>query len=344
MITLVFKLSTFYIYFIMKNFSNLSWVWSLVLLLILSSCKKNEVLTAANPKSDVILDKGRLSFKDTKTLLNTVIELNKENQEAWNSWEEKLGFMSFRRSNELNEELESFGFPSAYASLININGEYLVGDTIVWFHEGYKYMVPNRDEELLVKIKADPSISKIKYKAGLVNLTQKDIKNQDDMAKVSNIQNNNTISSVWLGSGGVDARYQRDYYGDDGTSLRKWVYEIYNYVEGYPSGYNCYLFTKIKHYYKGSGKWKIAGETTEKSITNLNVSVYWRHVAYGTWYTTTQTNLNYYATDNGFLERIIWSGITSSPSIQATVTGNYHAKVTSPGWFSQSLWDVAASW
>jgi hypothetical protein len=283
-------------------------------------------------------ENGRLVFKDYKALKNAIVQLSSLDQKGMDAFEDNLEFKSSRRDTS-DEDLQAFGLPAAYASLINSEGEHMIGDTIVWFHDGYRHLVPKKDEALLNQIKNNPAISHIKYKAGLVRVSSSTISSE----KLKG--NDAKVSTIWMNASAVDARYQRDYYGDDGRSRRKWVFEVYNYVENHGSfGYWCYLITKIKHYYRGSSSWRPAGETTDKNIKNIYVSVLSQSNWDGSWNRETPIVQDQGSRDNAFLERILWNGPTASPSIEVTVRGDYHAQVVSPTWFSQSLWDVAASW
>lgn len=327
-----------------KNSKNLLLVTFLIATLFcLNSCKKegsDEKLITS--KADVSVEGDRIAFSNSKALNATLNDLKNKSVNYLDSWEDSKNFSSLRRDTGVNADLEAFGFPQFYSTFINVKGEYLIGDTIVWYHNGFKHMVPNRDEDLLSKIKINPGISKIKYEAGTTLISQQEMKEES----YSRNSAKGKVMQVTLGNGDIDARYQKHFY-TDGGSLRGIVFEIQNYVEQGPIGYNSHLITRIKQMWKGGSKWKPAGEAMEKLITNLTYTKGYNNVFNGAYVEVSGTIPSIPAsgaqTDGNNLEYVIATTISSNKTTVVRVKGNYHALVVAPG-NSQGFWDVAGDW
>jgi hypothetical protein len=295
------------------------------------SCKKS--IDPSNKNQTIENINGRMSFTSSKVLGQTINDLKNKSIDELSAWRAKYNFVSFLNDKaNASSALFEFNFPRVYASIINSNGEYMVGDTIVWFNKGLKHMIPNKNEKLLASIKNNPSLSKIKYEAGARQLN--DPSSRSIKSK--------SIMGVGLPEGTIDARYQKQFYLDDGVNLRKIVFEIQNYVEGGPFGYNCLLFTRIKFEYKGD-KWKPAGEPMEKRITNLVYGFYYKSTFDGSSLGQTGTLTTPTQTDGNNLEYLLASVISAEPGAYADVRGTYHAKVIYPG-HTNGFYDVSAAW
>ncbi|MBB5648399.1 hypothetical protein [Pedobacter cryoconitis] len=308
---------------------------------IISGCKKNEGSSAVKDNvsnsqwQSVKNVDGRLQFASTKALYQTLDSIKNKGTDFLKNWESQQGFKSLRAGKvEEGGLMDTFDFPEFYAAVINEKGEYMVGDTIVWFNKGLKHMVPGRNEAKLAAIKENPATSEISYKAGNVAL------NSNSAVKSGQTK----TMSVQLGKNDGDARYQKEFTHDnDPGSIRKIIFEIQNYVEGSGQfGTMSVLYTRIKQEYKGS-KWRPAGETMEKSISNGSYTIQYN--------STFDNSVKYLSgsipfltqTDGNNLVYGIGSVTTPYGNITATVTGNYHAKVLVAG-YSRGIWDVAANW
>ncbi|RQO73958.1 hypothetical protein DBR43_00695 [Pedobacter sp. KBW06] len=309
-------------------------------LVSLNSCKKENDNKSINNSPDVSVQDGRILFKNSDVLRATVTELTNKNTAYLDAWENNKQFSSLRRDTTSAEDLQAFNFPQFFSTFINPNGEYMVGDTIVWYHNGLKHMVPNKDEALLARIKANQGLSKIKYTAGSEKIKEQEIKESVQS------RGSGKVMQVVLGGGAVDARYQKEFTNDWGHP-RKIVIEIYNYVEAGPIGYNSYLITRIKQYWKGKSTWKPAGEAMKKYITNLSYTKGYHNVFNGAYVEVSGTVAAIPASgpqiDGNNLEYMIASTISSNTTTAVRVTGNYEALVVAP-YNSQGFYNVAADW
>ncbi|MDR6944590.1 hypothetical protein [Mucilaginibacter pocheonensis] len=299
---------------------------AVLLSVALFSCKKDNGIAANKNTTDltnaeVANVNGRLVFKDSKALNQTINELINKDPETLSKWEKSLGVKSLRSDSAAAAAFASFGFPDFYESIINNKGEYMIGDTIVYFNNGYKHLIPNKDEAQLAKIKANQGVSVLKFKAGagaINNATGQSLSTQ----------------SVSLTNGQIDARYQYQFLRNgDNNSKRKLVFEIQNYVEQNPFAYICYIHTRIKQEYLGGNKpnnWLPAGEPTEKTITNLSFDVSFINTGNGTTTHVTGSNVNASQTDGNNLDRVLCTFQASQSTVTASVRGNYYARVLPP--------------
>ncbi|WPU96595.1 hypothetical protein SNE25_13815 [Mucilaginibacter sabulilitoris] len=307
----------------------------------LFSCKKDNNIankdTADLSKAQVTNANGRLVFKDSQALNQTINELMNKDPESLVKWEKSLNFNSLRSDSTAASSFESFGFPDFYTSIINNKGEYMIGDTIVYFNNGYKHLIANKDEALLAKIKSNPSLSTLKFKAG------------NQVIYKSAVEGSLSTQSVGLANGQIDARYQYQFLRNgDNNSKRKLVFEIQNYVEGNPFAYICYVHTRIKQEYLGGNKpnnWLPAGEPTEKKITGLSFDVSFINTGNGTTTHVTGANINASQTDGNNLDRVLCTFQASQSTITASVRGTYYARVLPPyNSDGKSTYTVNAVW
>ncbi|MET3980798.1 hypothetical protein ABIB62_003402 [Mucilaginibacter sp. UYP25] len=308
-----------------KSLSILTLTLSILTLTVFSCKKENELSSPANTSQTSLAlvsnQNGRLVFKDTKSLIEVFKTLTNIPPDKLTKWEKSLNFSSLRQDSLANEHFESFGFPDFYASVINKSGEYMIGDTIVYFNKGYKYLVPHNDEALLQKIKENPSLGKLKFKVG--NET------------IVTLKENISTQSIGLGGNGIDARYQ--YYflrNGSNNSKRKFVYEVQNFRDTYVG----IVHTRIKQEYLASSpyNWKPAGESTEKKITGMSFDVSYANTGTGAQSHITGSNINLSQTDGQNLDYVLCTYQSYSDNITLTLTGTYYARVLPP-WNTDGL-------
>jgi hypothetical protein len=235
---------------------------------LFNACTKqeNEISTSsAAPTLGIELMKvenGRIAFKNSDEFFKFTTEITNKSEDELNSWEKQIGFKSLRNtlhqlyltgkdlSTDL-QKLEDFNFPNGHLSALNEKGECLVGDTIVFYLNGLKHYVPNKDEKLLANIRNNPSLSKIKGFAG--------------GSIVPNAQSN--TSSITMGSNQIRADYQQPftsqfYQGSPSVGPKKFVHELVSWSEtpNGLSGFHVKLFVRSKLEYKSNNSWREAGE------------------------------------------------------------------------------------
>jgi hypothetical protein len=260
----------------MKTYYKLriSTLFCLVLLVMfnLASCTKeieapSSISPAIKSSSDIYVKSGRLYFKNFEVFAATREKLAKANNlEAIKRWEESLGFSSLRAkaasstNNSASALVQSFHFPMFYTAMMNEDGEYQIGDDIVWFHEGYKYRA--NSESNLLAIKANPSLTQDKTLAGA---TLNAIVKKKDL--------NSHVATRTQDSGdSPDARYQYNYTSPYAIGMVRFVYETYVYTErncngnvnpyGQPicgNGFYTVLYLNIKMEIGSGNNWYPSG-------------------------------------------------------------------------------------
>lgn len=246
----------------------------------LISCSKTEriepnVAGTTDITSSVKVINGRMVFADQKALdqmRNKLSELSEkaDGAKALAEWEKDMRFTSLRASadNEmLNLEalqtvgsptpafdlVSDFGFPAYISSIINDAGEYQVGGKIYWFHDKIKYQADSESELLLIK--QNPSLAKVKLKAGLTNTNNRG----SSKNKLENPIATNFVSQ------GVDPYAANGFtsptfnLNNDPGSQRRIIYDLHVYAEDdgwYNSVHYFYtaLYLQLKYEYYSSGR------------------------------------------------------------------------------------------
>lgn len=253
---------------------------------IMSCSRKEDVqpvaLATSTSTAQVKVVDGRLVFTDQKALdqvRNELRDLAKSTSgtKALAAWEKTLNFTSLR-ANAAKEEanlemmetqgqatrahnlMNSFGFPSFLASIINPSGEYQVGNKVYWFHDEFKYQANSETE--LAAIKQNPSSAITKSHAGLSIMSF----SKKPLVSASNLPTSTTNRVIEGDDPYADNRYNNYYFnlnGDPG-SQRRIIYDIHIYTEddgdepgGYYHDYYTVLYLQIKYEYYAnrSGAW-----------------------------------------------------------------------------------------
>lgn len=289
----------------MKTFVNYGVFKALILLLCLvSSCNKEASLVKPDEETGVSVKNGRLAFRDENAFFDVLKQLKKINtNEQATTWESKYSFTSLRKHNFGNREearLTDMNLPLAYTTLLNENGEYAIGNTIVWFNNGYTHYIANLDEELLQKIKANPALS---------------IDKKEVISKV--VKSNSTeglrIQGVINGQTGDarDARYQHEWLiNNTSGDRRKTIYEIYSITvqvgptsQGYQSDYTFYLNVKFEWWWPRRG-WQPNASESHYVTLNLDGSSYPDCRPYA----STAINIHEYIATTGDVQKVLASG------------------------------------
>ncbi|GAA3977104.1 hypothetical protein [Mucilaginibacter dorajii] len=292
------------------------------------SCKK-ENRSATETKNGTVASvtskNGRLVFKNSDAFKETASALINKDAGYLLNWEKDFNFTSLRSDSSASQAYDSFGFPVFYGSILNNKGEYMIADTIVYFNNGYKYLISNNDEALLNKIKKDPSLATLKFKAGIVPITTSSEVKSGSLS----------TQSTSLPGGGTDARYQHQFLRNgDPNSQRKFVFEIFNYVESAGQTSICYVRTRIKQEYLGGnkpGNWlPTSTESYVKKITGMNFTVGFFNTGNGTLSYVTGSNINLSETDITKLDYTLCTFQASQSTITVSLTGTYSATVLPP--------------
>lgn len=236
------------------------------------ACSEEKIGVNKNDRTDVSVENGRISFKDSKAYFETISALNKMDERSLASWQSKYKINSLMKYFEENQMSDSelkhedlINFPYGYTSVLNSDAEVKIGDALVWYNQGTKYFVSNGDESLLQALKLDPSLNssqivKLKY-------TIKKIEPKNEAYSSSRI---NYPANSGVGTNGYQFQFS---YCLNGTQ-RKYINELYaiqDQVAGILGGYQYHtsLTLRMKLEYRTSkGAWRVAGENR-----NINYSV-----------------------------------------------------------------------
>ncbi len=203
---------------------------------LFNACTKQENENTSSSAATIVgieqmkVENGRIAFKNSAEFFKFTTDITGKSEDELNSWEKQIGFKSLRKElldiylsdNEPSSELKQFEdlhFPVGHLSVLNENGECLIGDTIILYSNGIKHFVPNKDEQMLEAIRTNPSVSKFKGTAG---------------GKV--IEENTPSSLVTLDGNAFDARHQfqftsQTYLGQTSQGPKKFVHELSSFAE-----------------------------------------------------------------------------------------------------------------
>lgn len=284
----------------MKNATK-SMLLSAGLACIAMSCaKNNELQPIATVKQveQISAANGRLVFSDYTAFNKTLEELHvlseqKDGPMKLTDWENKFHFVSLRatgvtegahleqlqtnsKPTPATDLLNSFGFPITYATLINANGEYQIGQHIYWYHAGFKYQASSESE--LTAIKQNPASAKVKFKAGSVPLN-----NPKMLAKIGRALGPGAVANATTATQDpeCDDKYNTGsfYLNGDPGSQRRIIYGINVFTDDQgedPSGYfhmyqtSLNLRIKYEYYANRHGSWYSADGQTFNWQTNFS--------------------------------------------------------------------------
>ncbi|MEA5256214.1 hypothetical protein VB264_00355 [Arcicella aquatica] len=230
---------------------------SLLFTIGLTSCEKQEIEANLVEKAEQVettpkVVNGRLVFENQEQFLEFSRTLEGKTQEELNEWEKSKSFLSLRAFEKTNDgisNLSDFNFPISYKSILNTEGEYVIGKNIIWFNKGLKHLIPNLDENLLKQIKNNPSLSKINGKAQTI------IVDAPTMAvNASNWQFGNAYNCY--------VKYFNQ-WGESGSERRStYQFNIWRDPQFEDAGAVYFydkIYVKVIYEWKGS-KWRRAGE------------------------------------------------------------------------------------
>ncbi|WP_126972922.1 hypothetical protein [Gynurincola endophyticus] len=258
------------------SFSYVSFVF--LALLTFSACKKNEYVQEQQVSS-------RLVFSNVEELFQTLEQVEKLNDQQLKDWESQRQHASFRtyshnwkdNYNPSKEEESLLALPTAYQVLLNKDGEFQVGDTIVWYNQGVKYYVGADQGDLLRKIKRNTLLAVSKGEYSLSTITTLDAPKEETINYPLNF---------------LDASYQRPFTqqsSTQGTGCRKFVHEIVGIVDnwntfsdpgcGTINSFYVRILLRIKMEWRNcnNNNYRPAGESRTVSY-NLNKNIYLRNV------------------------------------------------------------------
>jgi hypothetical protein len=207
--------------------------------------------------------------------------------------------------------------PASRARLLNAQGEYQLGDTIVWYHKDALYYLPSGNEA---------ELAELKQRGG------------DPARAYPIIQNKRVVSS---GRVEDSERFDDSYNFQYNTSSHtlKISFELTSDVLKYPSGPNwseIYTTIRLVYWQPGSwptpGRWRQAGENRTSSISGGTYNVSTLAV---TGVFPSSGSINRTLTADYDLDVFLNSASAvingSSDYWAANVSGNYNCQVLNPG-------------
>jgi hypothetical protein len=273
-----------------------------------------------------------LVFKDRNEFHFVSGKIGTSDASVGEEWEKsQKGFVSYLtqvRNTKIWDSLANL--PTFRALLLNAQGEYQLGDTIVWYHKDALYYLPSGNEA---------ELAELKQRGG-------------DPAKAYQIKHNKRVVS----SGRVEGseRFDDSYNFQYNTSSHtlKISFELTSDVIEYPSGSNwseIYTTIRLVYWQPGSwptpGRWRQAGETRINRIDGggtFNVSTLGTLAPYGN-----SGSLLVFSTrdyDQNVPLGGIWINGDDEDAWDAIVSGNYSCQVTNPGHSAGNYSVNPASW
>jgi hypothetical protein len=232
-----------------------------------NSSSLQEKIDISESFSKLKVKDGRLLFKSRKEFVNLIELLAdiKRTPIEIDSIRKNLSIKPFKNWNDSTERItleEGVFIPNFVACLLNEEGEYQIGDTIVAFYKGYQVFLLERNVSSLDKIKA--------------NITNPP---KGSVLEIHKLYKNDTGESISNGrteSGSISLNQVINRICYFSTNINyKIVFELWNAGAYVGSGqYQMFLRTQIKveYFHSNSGTWKNAGEYSEKFIFNFTAS------------------------------------------------------------------------
>src|SRR5690606_29867541 len=206
---------------------------------------------------DVRIIDGRMALENSSSFFDLISSISEMQEPDLAEWVRRKNFPSlFESVDTLNvDSLSLKRLPFSYQAVLNKDGEVLIGDTIVWYSPtGIKHYIPNSDNHALSEIKQGQRKSEITQTYAITRIPT---------------ESNRMNGSGRFGfNGEIDARWQHEFCYQNRyivvlgqeicTARRKYVNELYNFVDG--SWHTLYLRIKLEWYGNHSHQWQVAGE------------------------------------------------------------------------------------
>lgn len=319
---------------------------------VLFSCEKNQIIEGELTNSKTVSEgvsviNGRVVFKDDASYEKVYDELGTFSMEKRQQWIKSLGINTLGDIISTNLENDSYlekmknaTLPPPFFTIVNKNGEFQIGSTIVWFDGNVQHF--SKNESALVEIKKDPSKSKVFVEIKPIPL---------------NIKSPNSRINLSVNQG-ANAKYQKP-FTVGGTDF-KHVYEVVRYPKylnpppAYVPGTNIsgltvigvdtYVNIKLEYFKKNlignGGTWKPAGEsrTIQYTLYGNVDGINWGSgvPSYGTGLTANQY-IKIHSTTNTNFDTAVAIDVYGAISQQVNVSGYPTYSIPLPG-ASSTLW------
>ncbi|MCW3462978.1 hypothetical protein [Chitinophaga nivalis] len=217
-----------------------------------SGCRKDakEIppVTADNQQNEPVVEHGRLYFSSQESFnsyIRTIFNKKVTDKEGFTSLATRINTVIQNQKNgALPDEIKDFrdfGFPQEFLFTLNGKGEVRIGNDIIWYHGGRKYLIPISNENSLEEIKQQPSAITTSFDTRVV--------------KLGTI---NPLGKIDLGLSGVDSRHIKEFYLW-GNTLCRFVHEVATFYENTGgNNWTAYLVLRIKMEWKDCCKWNPA--------------------------------------------------------------------------------------
>ncbi|MCU0451582.1 MAG: hypothetical protein MUC97_17350 [Bernardetiaceae bacterium] len=275
---------------------------------------------------------GRLVFKDRFEFMDMAAKISASGVATAEAWEKSHpGFTSYltqvRNTRTWDSLANLFTFD---ARLLNFKGEFQLGDTIAWYHQGAYYYFPNGNEAELAEVQ----------------------RRGGDPARAYPVTRNTRVISSGRSEG--TERFEEKYFKEYNTATHtlKISFALISEVRKYYNGPNTTrIGTKISLVYwqPGSwptpGRWRQAGENRISNISNLNFTV--SHLLITGLYTNSVPLTPTYLNADYDLDVLLGQEVqisTGEDYWEARVNGNYSCQVTNPGHSAGTYTVNGANW
>lgn len=309
------------------NIAGLSLLTSLFL--TFTACKKDAVPTAPVPdvqENSVSVENGRLAFKTADDFYKYIDAVKPEASgkagfhSLYAAFNEAYGKPGIEpRLSPTLSDLTKFKFPASFLATLNEKGEVKIGDEIIWYHNGAKYFIPSGKANEIESLKRTPEAIEKSLPVASAKLNAR----------------------TTLGIDALDARHQREFWqvsSQWGEGWRKFVHEIDTYRDPYYqpfpgiTGFNAYVYLRIKMEWKGCCDWNPAGETRDVQINiSGSATIQGTTSPYGSYTTGPTFNHNISTTTSQnyevLLAKYVGLGTVDSGSWQVDVNGSIYQYV-----------------
>jgi hypothetical protein len=288
---------------------------------------------------------GRLVFRNSQEYWETITYLfNHPEKEAKNLFEtaKNPNFVALSTDMKANPEKRKSAdldfLSPPMKKLLNANQEIQIGDTLVWYANGQKYMVLQNDEKQLAALKQGTAKADLQFAATA------------PMQNPTDKKGNIATTQGYISPGGVDETWSYIYSPSPSIGgQRKIRFVMATSVDRSGSSNYVWVYTQIDIQYWSNGyqSWQQGGETMSMSINNLRMYT----VAGGYVYSDTGSSgfnvnpLTRTGTGNQLavlLHNKSYSGYVNAIYVFLT-SNSYNATVLNSG-HSQGAFSVATLW
>lgn len=275
--------------------------------ILVMSCQKDEFLDDSKLENEILVQEGRLVFKDADTFRNTIEELGGVDEESRTKWLEQFqGFEPLLSSN-VEKPFQTSGYLDYVA---NSQFLYQVGNEIIYRKDDIEYIFEN-DSEVLKKV-LNSKDEEIGHIAGI-----KTFKIERHEIPVVTGDGKTNGENQWGG--------YYDRWFDHGGGIHRFVFSAWaeNTYYGSTINFSNALLFQKKDFW-GRTYWVDAGAQAKKDVYNV--------VMYGNTLNAYPTKTYSHLTTNSSNTIKVWANATGCGAHASITVGNSSSVVTQPDW------------